>query len=69
MLIDDIERTIRANPGLKATQIAQVLYGRDGYAERINNGCLALARVGRIKRLGRGGPGDPFTYHPPDAMT
>jgi hypothetical protein len=64
MLLDDVERIIRERPGLTATQIARALYGRNGYAEQVNHGCLALARVGRIERRGRGGPGDPFTYHP-----
>lgn len=63
MLLDDVERIIRERPGLTATQIARALYGPNGYAERINHGCLALAQVGRIERRGRGGPGNPSTYH------
>jgi hypothetical protein len=63
MLLDDIERIIREKPGLTATQIARVLYGPNGYAERVNHGCLALTRVNRIARRGGGGPGDPFTYY------
>jgi hypothetical protein len=66
MLLDDVERIIRETPGLTGTQIARTLYGPGGYAEQINHSCLALARVGRIERRGRGGPGDPFTYHPLD---
>jgi hypothetical protein len=66
MLLDDVERTICANPGLTATQIARVLFGADGYAEQVNHSCLGLVRVGRIERRGRGGPGDPFTYYPID---
>jgi len=64
MLLDDIERIICEKPGLTATQIARVLFGASGYGERVNHICLALARVGRIERRGRGGPGDPFTYFP-----
>jgi hypothetical protein len=66
MLLDDVERIIRTKPGLTATQIARVLFGADGYAEQVNYSCLRLARAGRIERRGRGGPGDPFTYHPID---
>lgn len=64
MLIDDVERTIRDNPGLTATQLARILFGRHGYAERINGACHALARLGRVERRGRGGFGDPFRYYP-----
>jgi hypothetical protein len=61
---DNIEKTIRANPGLKATQIAQVMYGPSGYGEQVRMGCLALLRAGQIERRGRGGSADPFTYYP-----
>ena len=64
MLLDDVERIISEKPGLTATQIARVLYGPRGYAEQVNHGCLALARLGRIERRGGGGPGDPFKYFP-----
>jgi hypothetical protein len=64
MLIDDVERTIRDNPGLTATELARILYGRDGYAERINGACHALSRVGWVERQGRGGFADPFRYFP-----
>ena len=66
MLLDDVERIIRERPGLTATQIARVLFGANGYAEQVNHSCLALARVGRIERRGRGGPGAPFAYYPLD---
>jgi hypothetical protein len=64
MLIDDIERTIRSNPGLTATELSRILFRRDGYAERINGACNALARVGRVERRGKGGFGHPFRYYP-----
>jgi hypothetical protein len=61
---DEIEKTIRANPGPKATQIAKVMYGPTGYGEQVHMGCLALLRAGQIERRGRGGSADPFTYYP-----
>jgi hypothetical protein len=67
MLLDDVERIIREKPGLTATQIARLLFGAGGYAEKVNHSCLALARVGRVERYGRGGPGNPFTYYPIDS--
>ena len=64
MMIDEIEKTIRANPGLTATRIAQLMRGPDGYAEQVNHYCLELVRSGRIERRGRGRSRDPFTYYP-----
>jgi hypothetical protein len=64
MLIDDDETIICANPGLTAQQIAGILFGVNGYAERVHAACSALAYAARVKRQGAGKPGDPFTYHP-----
>lgn len=64
MLIDDAERVIRATPGLTATQIARKLYGIDGYGERVRPACQGLHKLGRIERIGMGGPGDPFRFYP-----
>jgi hypothetical protein len=64
MYLDNIEKVVREKPGLRATQIARVLYGPYGYGEQVRTGCLTLLRQGRIERRGRGGSGDPFTYYP-----
>jgi LysR family transcriptional regulator, hca operon transcriptional activator len=64
MLIDDIEKLICRTPGLTATALARVLFGGDGYNQRVNAECRTLVFARRIERRGRGGPGDPFTYHP-----
>jgi hypothetical protein len=65
MLIDDIERLIRETPGLTATELAYRLFGiNEGYSQRINTECRALAHLGRIERRGSGGPGDPYRYYP-----
>lgn len=37
MLIDDIEQVIRRTPGLTATEIARMLYGADGYHQRVGS--------------------------------
>jgi len=63
MLIDDIERTIQARPGLTATQIAQELFGTHGYGERVRTLCQALHAAGRVRRLGDGRPGNPYRYY------
>jgi len=66
MLLEDIEEHIRQNPGRTATEIAKALFGDHGYHQRVNNHCLALTLAKRVERKGTGGPGDPYTYHPPD---
>ncbi len=64
MLIDDIEQVIRRTPGLTATEIARMLYGADGYHQRVGTTCTALVKAGRAEQRGKGGPGDPFIYFP-----
>jgi hypothetical protein len=64
MLIEDVERIIRTAPGLTATQIARKLYGSNGYGERVRALCQALHKLGRIERIGMGGPGEPFRFYP-----
>ena len=62
MLIDTVERLIREKPGCTATQLAQALFGLDGYQERVSPACRALCACGRVRRQGNGGPGDPYRY-------
>jgi hypothetical protein len=64
MLVDDVEQVIHRSPGLTATEIAQTLFGIDGYRERVGAVCQSLIKSGRVSRHGAGGPGHPFTYHP-----
>jgi len=65
-MLDRLEKLIRDRPGLTATQLAEELYGIDGYHERVGGACRTLARVDKVERRGRGGPGDPYTYFPVD---
>lgn len=62
MLIDDVERVLRNRSGGTATELARVLYGFDGYQERINPALRLLCATGRAWRQGSGGPGDPYRY-------
>lgn len=64
MLRDDVERIVGERPGRTATELARVLYGVDGYQERINPVLRALIAAGCIERRGSGGPSDPFRYFP-----
>jgi hypothetical protein len=64
-MLDRLEKLIRATPGLTATELAEKLFGIEGYHERVAGACRTLVRTGRAERRGAGGPGDPFTYYPP----
>lgn len=61
----EIEFFIQQHPGLTATQIANGLFGADGYHERVGNTLKILCSAGRLERHGAGGPGDPFKYYAP----
>lgn len=62
---DDIEALVAKRPGLTEAEIAIELFGPDAYQQQVNSGCRRLERQGRVVRHGRGGRGDPFTYHRP----
>jgi len=64
MLIETVKRLVQERPGSTATQLAAVLYGKDGYSERINPTLRVLCRSGHIERQGSGGPRDPYRYFP-----
>ena len=63
MPIETIVALIRKHPGSTATQIAEGLYGFEGYHQRVSNTLRLLCAVGRIERRGSGGPGEPFRYY------
>jgi hypothetical protein len=55
---------VTSNPGLTEVKIAQSLFGDRVYQGQVNFICRRLVKQGRIKRDGKGGKADPFTYHP-----
>ena len=61
---NDIELLVSRKPGLTEARLAEHLFGRDGYQQRVNSTCRQLVREGRVERHGNGGPSDPFTYYP-----
>lgn len=67
MLLEKVERLIHETPGLTATELAQRLFGLDGYHSRVNAECRLLAHLKRVERRGSGGPGDPYRYFPANA--
>jgi hypothetical protein len=64
MLVDKLEHLIREVPGLTATELAQRLFGLDGYHTRVSAECRLLAHLKRVERRGTGGPADPYRYFP-----
>ncbi len=64
MLTVRVESAVKDCPGRTATQIAEALFGSNGYGEQVRPTCAVLIAMGRIERRGRGGPGDPYRYFP-----
>ena len=62
---DDILEEVHRETGLTAAEIAVRVFGRRSQQKRVNQNCRHLVEAGRLERHGKGGPGDPFTYHLP----
>jgi hypothetical protein len=62
---DDILDKVHRQSGLTAAEIAVRVYGRRSHLQKVTQNCRRLVEAGRLERHGKGGPGDPFTYHPP----
>ena len=62
-LADDIEALVARKPGLTEAQLADELFGGDGYQQRVNSTCRRLVKNERVVRHGNGYQSDPFTYH------
>lgn len=59
---DEIEALIIRRSGLTEMEIAEALFGNAAYQQRANSPCRRLIREGRVKRSGKGGQADPYTY-------
>ena len=55
---------IENGPGRTETELAEAIFGKAGYQQRVNGDCNLLLGRGRIERRGGGGPSDPYRYHP-----
>lgn len=60
-----IKERISERPGLTEAELAQAIFGMDGYQQRVNSTCRLMIARGEVERRGDGGPSDPFTYHLP----
>ena len=63
-IIDVLEFLIRSAPGRTQRQLAQAIFGDNGYQQRVNQDCSLLVNVGRAECRGTGNSGEPFTYWP-----
>jgi hypothetical protein len=67
-IADDIEALVKRKRRLSLTEedIADMLFGQNNaYQQRVNSACRQLVKERRLVRQGKGGPDDPYTYHPP----
>ena len=51
-------------PGRTETELAQAIFGGDGYQQRVNSDCNLLLNRGLVERRGDGGPSDAHSYFP-----
>jgi len=59
---DEIEALVRKRPGMTEAELAEALFGQDGYQQRVNSTCRRLVKQGRVHRRGGGYQSDPFRY-------
>jgi hypothetical protein len=65
---DDILALVARKRRLRLTEddIADMLFGQNNaYQQRVNADCRLLVQKGLLKRHGKGGPADPYTYSLP----
>ena len=53
---------IKNGPGRTESQLAQAIFGRKAYQQRVNSDCQVLLSRGLVERRGEGGPSDPYRY-------
>jgi hypothetical protein len=61
---DTLRFIIESGPGRTEVQLADAIFGREGYQQRVNGDCRLLESRGVIERRGSGGPTEPFRYYP-----
>lgn len=63
-IIDVVECLIQHGPGRTEAQLAEAIFGPDGYQQRVNQECHLLVNRGLVERRGTGGQSDPYRYFP-----
>jgi hypothetical protein len=67
-VLERIKERIAERPGLTEAELAQAIFGMDGYQQRVNSTCRLMIAKGEIERHGSGGSSDPYTYHFPGVI-
>ena len=60
---------IEKGPGRTELELAQAVYGPDGYQQQVNQDCTVLLNRGKVRREGHGGPLDSYKYYPNDVRS
>ena len=64
IIADQLLRLIQIRPGKTEIELAEEIFGPEGYQQRVNSDCHLLIGRGLVERRGMGGPSDPFRYYP-----
>ena len=63
-IIEVLQFLIENGHGRTEAQLAEAIFGQEGYQQRVNGDCRLLVDRGKVERRGDGGPADPFRYFP-----
>ena len=63
-ILDVLQFLIKEGPGRTERELAESIFGKEGYQQRVNSECNMLIIQGQVERRGKGGPSDPYRYHP-----
>ena len=55
---------IENGPGRTEVELADAIFGRHGYQQRVNGDCSLLVSRRQVERRGADGPADPYRYYP-----
>ena len=53
---------IENGPGRTEAELAEAIFGKQGYQQRVNSDCNLLLNRGIVERQGAGGQLDPYRY-------
>jgi len=51
----------------RSAQLAEAIFGKRGYQQRVNQDCQLLVGRRAVERRGAGGSADPYKYYPAKA--
>ncbi len=63
-ITDVLTYLIGKGHGRTEAELAQAIFGQEGYEPQITQTCALLQHKGIVERRGSGSPEDPFRYYP-----